>query len=74
MTELVGRRDAERAHEVRHVETVGAARAGVLLAGKPDFFGNRYQVGQAGELAGAGGRGGKAGHADPHYHVLFGRG
>ena len=55
LAQLVGRGDAERAHEVRHVLLVGAAGAGALLAGKPDFFlGDRGQVVEAGELAGAG--------------------
>ncbi len=87
LAELVGRGDAERPHEVRHVEPVGAAGAGALLASEPDLlFGDRCQVGQAGELAGAGGRDGEGGgrfhlltpttslaRDRPDYHVLIGR-
>ncbi len=86
LPELVRRGDAERPHEVRHIELVGAAGAGALLAGQPDLFlRDCRQVGQIGELAGAGGRIGKGGgrihqltpttsraRDKPDYHVLIG--
>jgi hypothetical protein len=45
LAQLRRRRDRERAHEVLHVEPVGAARAGALLLLQPDFF-----FGDLGEL------------------------
>jgi hypothetical protein len=52
LAQHVGCGDAERLHEMRHVEFVSAAGAGALLAGQRDLFlRDRRQVGQAGELA-----------------------
>ena len=64
LAELAGRRDAERAHKVRHVEPVGAAGARTLLAGKPDLLlGDAGELVEVGELAGPGRWDGRAGHA-----------
>ena len=58
LAQLLGRRDAEGAHEVRHVLAVGAVGARAFLACKPDFFlGDRREGIEAGELAGLGGGG-----------------
>lgn len=70
--QFVGRGDAERRHEVMHVEPVGAARAGALLLGEPDVF--LGDVGEArqhrGEVAplwvGADGRGRDGGQGLDH--------
>ena len=45
LAQHVGGGDAEGAHEVRHVELVGAAGASALLAGQPDLF-----LGDGGEV------------------------
>jgi hypothetical protein len=45
LAQFLGRRDAERPHEVLHVEPVGAPGARALLLLQPDFF-----FGDLGEL------------------------
>lgn len=84
LAQLVGGGDAERLHEMRHVELVGPSGAGALLTGEPDFFlGDRGEVDQAGRLTGAGGRSGEGrgrfhlftrttfiARDKPDYHVL----
>ena len=56
LAQLLRGGNAERLHEVRHVELVGAAGARTLLAGEPDFFlRDRRQVDQVGESAGSSG-------------------
>jgi hypothetical protein len=45
LAQLRRRRDAERPHEVLHVEAIGAPGAGALLLLQPDFF-----FGDVGEL------------------------
>ena len=59
LAQLVGRGDAERAHEVPHVEPVGAAGLRALLLRQPDFFfGDGGELVERGELAGARNRNG----------------
>ena len=54
--------DAEGAHEVLHVEPIGAARLSALLLRQPDFFfGDGGELVERGELA-AGGWNGQGGH------------
>ena len=51
--ELVVGADAQRLHEVLHVQFVGAARAGAFLLGEPDFFfGDVGERGDGRECAG----------------------
>jgi hypothetical protein len=45
LTQFRRRRDHQRAHEVLHVEPIGATGAGALLRLQPDFF-----FGDVGEL------------------------
>jgi hypothetical protein len=52
--QLLSRGDAERRHEVAHVEPVGAAGAGTLLTAEPDFF--FRDVGEARDQGGQGRR------------------
>jgi hypothetical protein len=53
LPQFVRRGDAERLHEMRHVEPVGAAGAGAFLAGEPDFFlWNGGELGETGERDG----------------------
>lgn len=60
LAQHVGGGDAERLHEMRHIELVGAAGAGALLAGQPDLFlGDGGEGVQAGELAGSRGESGQ---------------
>ena len=59
---LLLRRDAERLHEVPHIEPVGAADPDALLRRQPDFFlGDRRHGGERGEKHGRGGRRGRNG-------------
>ena len=84
LAQQVGGGDAKRLHEMRHVEFVGSAGMGALLAGQPDLFlGDGSEVGQAGELAAVrleNGQGRGLGHCltrtrftardKPDYHAL----
>jgi hypothetical protein len=55
LAQLRRRRDRERAHEVLHVEPIGAPRARALLLLEPDFFfGDRGEVVQCRDLAAIG--------------------
>ena len=54
LAQHVGAGDAERPHEVPHVEPVGAAGLLALLLRQPDFFfGDGGELVERGELAGA---------------------
>ena len=71
----VGRGDAERAHEVLHVEPVGAAGARTLLLRQPDlFFGDLGELVEGRDAAIAGvdrcRQGAVVGHAAPVF-LLF---
>ena len=55
LAQRVGAGDAEGAHEVPHVEPVGAAGLRALLLRQPDFFfGDGGELVERGELAGVG--------------------
>jgi hypothetical protein len=54
LAQLLRYRDAERAHEVLHVEPVGTTGAGTFLLREPDFlFGDLGKLGDGGNTAGA---------------------